>query len=705
MKLSNKYSEKTVETVGTIQYSCTDTISNLFHLNDRNVDKSIVYTMPALSECSLQSNAYTTFYKKDKDQPVLVDGTRAFHSCDITNMKTENSQKYVVIGFPDRTTNGQLYMYSYNEDKTAVYNGIYAGNIKFLRDVPVKNILCDCWNIQAIDVSHTPVNYGRVELITLSDLISNPDKYIIGTFQMSYALWGGTGYTGICKPLIAGMNGSNMFFAEMTALLNEPVFSYNHFNKSLSGGTTFLINFKDNSVYGKMPDAHIDVKDSDFYERTAGTHTFYETEESDTHVLLKTTAYAVQNSAITTMSTQLKPYMRGSYFLKMLASLGLYFVTDHNVAGVTPDNLLQRSNIALGEMNSSFCTTGRFIMGQELLRSKSPNKDGFTVNDEFNPNKASKDDDINDITLNTDRMLSSGMIKYYAMNLSDLNELVTNLNTGQGILDFKNYCDFVVSCDVLPFDISQHYLVAHNAQCKVGDRILGNFDRVENILHNFYLGSYYVQPQHGSFLDYEPYTTVSVHIPYCSDVIIPTNLAMDNEIKIDMIVNVVTGVCRGVVSINNTVYTSTVGNISTPYPLSIESAGSIRAAYVSAITTSVGVMAAGAQGNFVGVGTGLLGVAQSLTAANTITPKVVNGGGDSSTNIMLNDTPVIYMSTPVESLPAGYGHTYGYACNKSDQVGNFSGFTVFANVDTSGLSCDNDSKNRIKALLESGVYI
>ena len=707
MKYGNKYVTDYNYTVGTKTYECTKKMEDLFTLNEQNIDKSIAYTFCTDSKF----NQFTTSYS-DKtcilDTSVqITEGTRTYSSIKTQNIKTGNFTKFPAIIYYEGTggNNNALYTSSYNDDKTAVSYSNNGNKTRFIKDVPFNHMLFS-GTFSGIELIGTPVNYGRTTTgITLQQLIDNPDKYIINDTTFTGSLWTGSAWSGNIKLALIALENSNVFMYDLKSVLSASTSpSVNMQTGAVTGSKTYeYLNFKDNADFGNNIDFTFKLKDSSQYERTSGSHTYYEFVEDDTSYTVLECTYNISNNLITSMTLKPRKYLKGSHVLRLLAGFGVYCLTDGTSVNITPDNINNQSNIVLGEMNEERQTTGKFLAGADLIRSKSPNKTSSTNDDDFNPYKSASGDRIDEILINKDRYMSSGMIKYYAVDNFELLEIVEKLSEGKSIIDFKNYSDYIISCNVLPFDIST-YFTCLDSTLKISDLTVGTYKRVDNILHCFDLGDYYVTENHGNFLDYEPYTTVSVHIPYCADIIVPTNLCMGRSIQVSLIVNVVTGVCRAVLSIDNTIYTTSTGNISTAFPLSIESSGTIHAGILQTASSGIASVISGATGNFTGAVIGTVNTMQSVCTANSITPKVITGGGDASTNIMLSDLCTIYISTPSENLPKGYAHTYGYACNKSGTVNSFSGYTVFKNVDisTTGTNTENEM---IKNLMESGVYI
>lgn len=58
-----------------------------------------------------------------------------------------------------------------------------------------------------------------------------------------------------------------------------------------------------------------------------------------------------------------------------------------------------------------------------------------------------------------------------------------------------------------------------------------------------------------------------------------------------------------------------------------------------------------------------------------------------------------------QTIKAGYKAAYAQAYDQPVQVSSCSGFTVFNNVDTSGLDCDDEERSMIHRLMQSGIII
>ena len=102
-------------------------------------------------------------------------------------------------------------------------------------------------------------------------------------------------------------------------------------------------------------------------------------------------------------------------------------------------------------------------------------------------------------------------------------------------------------------------------------------------------------------------------------------------------------------------------------------------------------------------GVGVLGGAYSAFAQ----PLNIPTSGNNTPNCC-NYCPqhcYLIISSPIVNKPKNYGHTIGYACEIATKIKDVKGYSVFNNIDTTGLLCTDTEKSEIINLLNSGVYL
>ena len=198
-----------------------------------------------------------------------------------------------------------------------------------------------------------------------------------------------------------------------------------------------------------------------------------------------------------------------------------------------------------------------------------------------------------------------------------------------------------------------------------------------------------------NFLDFEPYTTAELYIPYCKRIKITPAFFVSKTISIKLIVDLITGACVGCVYSDNILYYTVEGVIGVDIPVT----GRDNAGYAQQILSSVmgGVSSAmtGNVGGFIENGISQMTRPQIETTGTT-TP---------ANSFILPQNAYLFIHSPIPQIPSTYAHTFGNACSIGGDVGNFSGFTVFSNTDLTGVSATDSEKMQIESLLNTGVYL
>lgn len=222
---------------------------------------------------------------------------------------------------------------------------------------------------------------------------------------------------------------------------------------------------------------------------------------------------------------------------------------------------------------------------------------------------------------------------------------------------------------------------------------------------------------YNDFRDYEPCTTVQIHVPFCGSVDVPASEVMGHEMDLTYKIDLQTGAMLAVLGVaSNTYYViaTVAGTCGASIPITANNNIEFlqRIATVGSGLIGGGVSGAvkgatvgGEVGAVVGAVAGTVGGGVGALAG--LPPVTVHKQGNASGFANLGGVPYAYATVQRGRFerPANYGHTTGFACDFSATIGSLSGFTVCDNVDTSGLTCNADERDEIKRLLESGVYV
>ena len=211
-------------------------------------------------------------------------------------------------------------------------------------------------------------------------------------------------------------------------------------------------------------------------------------------------------------------------------------------------------------------------------------------------------------------------------------------------------------------------------------------------------------PYFGNFLDYEPFTTASLYIPYVGIVPISTADFMGQTISCKMVVDITTGSCTAIVFANDIPIIYKNGNIGVEIPMTGTNSAEYASRIMGGLTSGAADVALGAASK--SVGQVVSGVGSIVDSALSVNNTMYNTAGSSSPACGLWQPQNCYfiIQRPVPIVPENYGHTVGYACNYQAKISECSGYTQTYNVDVSSINAPEFEKNAIAGILNSGFY-
>ena len=302
---------------------------------------------------------------------------------------------------------------------------------------------------------------------------------------------------------------------------------------------------------------------------------------------------------------------------------------------------------------------------------------------------------------------------YYAITANELNQLNDFLwNTDETVVDEilntlklfgQNPINAVVSIRLYPFNVQQLLPTVQPERLLLGrvDTGVNGLKISGNASTAIDLGTGYLEPKFNNFLDYAPYSSYVLYIPFVGTINLNPNVYLNHRINIKMVVDISTGKCTAIVYCENIAMEYLDGMIGVDIPITAENMQATTNAVIQAVgnTVAAGVVTGGAGAAFAAVGGGV-----DVLFNDVAITKTGNVGAAGSLSLCLY--PYIIRSSPNFIQSSNYAHTYGLPSNTSGKLSSYSGYTICANVDTSGIeNATDDEREEIKNILESGVYI
>lgn len=218
-----------------------------------------------------------------------------------------------------------------------------------------------------------------------------------------------------------------------------------------------------------------------------------------------------------------------------------------------------------------------------------------------------------------------------------------------------------------------------------------------NIVGNQYTyidcGTVSLREYYGNILDYSPYTTVQLYLPFIGIVSLDIADVSRSSITVKYGVDVLTGACLASVSVQRDnaggVLYQYSGNCACQYPLSSGS-------YMGMVTGALGAIGSLARGNIIGTGLSVVGMHTNIEHS---------GGFSGNAGAMGIKKPYLIISRPQSAMNDGFPSIQGYPSNYFTRLGDCTGFTQVAECHVENISATDKELDKIKDLLKEGVIL
>lgn len=251
----------------------------------------------------------------------------------------------------------------------------------------------------------------------------------------------------------------------------------------------------------------------------------------------------------------------------------------------------------------------------------------------------------------------------------------------------------IVSCKIFPMTFSgtDETMLLGNVETTTGARI----GDTSTFLYD--IGTVTVKPYYNSFLDYSPYTTLSIFLPFCGIHELDCKLLMGKSLNVKYAIDVVCGTCKALLYVDGVELYSFEGQMGIDIPIASGTRAQVEKALISGAVSTVSSIATQ---NPIGVATSLLNTATSSLHNQT------SGSHSSATSAYETLQVYLIYDRPVYQNLEGFAHAFGRFCGLTKNLGNLDGFTVCnENVELSGIVCSSEEKEELKSLLTGGVFL
>lgn len=287
----------------------------------------------------------------------------------------------------------------------------------------------------------------------------------------------------------------------------------------------------------------------------------------------------------------------------------------------------------------------------------------------------------------------------------------------------NNPIENVISLKVFPRDFSgtDEEVVLGNVEMGVNGAKITN----DNYSYKWDIGTFTVRKKYNSFLDFTPFTKVSIWLPFIGLKDLDTSLFMGKTISVRYIVDIITGACKAELRYNGAMLADFEGSMGIDVSLTASNRAQVEAAFiantVSSVTRNIGGIVSGGAGmgsegldtNFSGGGgkgaviQGVANIGSDLLQSALNQYHTTSGGSPSPacSAYQSRDVYLIYDRPTYQDLKA-FNMTHGRMCMLSRTLGTLQGFTKCnPMIDLSGIPCTEEERSMLLSILSSGFFI
>lgn len=234
---------------------------------------------------------------------------------------------------------------------------------------------------------------------------------------------------------------------------------------------------------------------------------------------------------------------------------------------------------------------------------------------------------------------------------------------------------------------------------------------IPNQFMQFDCGSITIPREYSDFRDYEPYTRLSLFLPFVGEVNISTNdCILPHSIKVIYNLDFLSGAACAEVLVDGDVRYAYQAAMCAAIPVTSSDASRLLASLIGA---AIGTVGGGVMGGIVGGTAGSRMMSRSLIGGvSDAAMSPINGiqiqrtGSISANTGLLGEMkPYVLVTRPISYIPDSYESLIGRPYQTTAPLGSQTGFVKVREVHLDGITATEVEKEEIESLLKKGVII
>lgn len=213
----------------------------------------------------------------------------------------------------------------------------------------------------------------------------------------------------------------------------------------------------------------------------------------------------------------------------------------------------------------------------------------------------------------------------------------------------------------------------------------------------------------GGFLDYEPYTSIQIYLPYIGYRELNPSECLNKPIHVYYHIDLFTGSCIAFIEVGGNILYQFEGNCLVQLPITSVQHAQMMSGIISALGFGATLVATKGLGAFGGMAGDFMtwgaGASAISSIANAAKPSVMHGGNTSASyGIMGIQTPYCIIRRPRQAVATDQNAYSGFASwYRASDFMFTTGFTKVAEIHLDGLAATDWEIQEIERLLKNGV--
>lgn len=317
----------------------------------------------------------------------------------------------------------------------------------------------------------------------------------------------------------------------------------------------------------------------------------------------------------------------------------------------------------------------------------------------------------------------SNFMSAYSPNITKINELANFIWGDYSGLDrhiakfFADPTDAIISLHMVPFTPS----TSSDVEVTVGKYGTGiSMPPITTQFKDVDCGSLTIEPYWDNYLDYNPYTRLTLVLPYVGEVQLDPDEVMGQTVSVLYRVDVLSGAFVCFVSTATKILAQYTGCCILTVPISSASYAAANAAIMRLAISAVGLgtgavgysaaMEGGVAKEIKQAKAGLMDAAGNAgsSAMSVVNAKVNHSHSGSiagTAGFLGRQKPYLLIHRARQSVPEDANRYYGYPCNVTFKLEDLTGFTKIKNIVMDDLPFTRGEIEDLRAILAAGVYL